>query len=81
VLKTLRDKNPVVKDGRRAHKHFQYLTEDIGEPHLQKQLTAVTTLMKVSQTWGQFERLFGKAFPNGGVQAEMTLGENEEDKD
>jgi hypothetical protein len=38
VLDELRRKNPIVKDGRREHKHHQFLTENIGNPHLEKHL-------------------------------------------
>ncbi len=63
--------NPVVKDGRRAHKHHQFLTEDVGNPHFEKQITAVVTLMKVSPSCGTFCRLFAKAFKTEGVQGEL----------
>jgi hypothetical protein len=54
VLEELRRKNPVVEGGRRRGKHHQLLTEDIGNPHLEKHLVAVTTLLKVSKSKKQF---------------------------
>jgi hypothetical protein len=46
VLEELRRKNPVDPvTKRRKRKHFQYLTEDVGHPHVDKQITAVTTLL------------------------------------
>jgi hypothetical protein len=63
VLEELRQKNPIVKDGRRKHKHHQFLTEEVGNPHLEKHLASVTTLMRVSMNWSFFERLFDRAFP------------------
>lgn len=57
VLDELRRVNPVVASGasrrRRAH-HHSYLTEDIGNPHLEKHLVAITTLLKVSKTKEEF---------------------------
>jgi len=76
VLDDLRRKNPVVQDGRRRYKHHQFLTSDVGNPHLEKQVTAVTTLMRVSPTWSRFKKLFGKAFSN---QPRLPGMEDEDD--
>ncbi|MHC5773959.1 P63C domain-containing protein [Nostoc sp.] len=62
VLEELKQKNPVV-NGRRRHKYFQFLTEDIGNPHLSKHLAAVIALMRASSNWKVFERLLERAFP------------------
>ncbi len=62
------------------HKHFQFLTEDIGEPHLKEQLVAVTTLMRASRSWAGFQRMFDRAFPGEGTQGELDLGLAEEDE-
>jgi len=63
VLEELRNKNPVASDTkRRRHKHYQFLTEDVGDPHLGKQIDAVTTLLTVSDNWADFVRLFSKKF-------------------
>lgn len=70
VLEELRAKNPVIR-GRRRYKLHQYLTEDIGNPHLQRHLVAVTTLMRVSPTWTTFKRLMDRAFPPAGYQPEL----------
>jgi hypothetical protein len=74
VLHELQAKNPVVKDGWRRYRHHQFLTMDIGNPHLERHLVAVTTLMRAAKTWGVFKRLFAKAFPGLGIQQEMDLG-------
>lgn len=72
VLAELRSKNPVVyKGGTRKHRHHQLLTQDIGNPHLEKQVASVTTLMRVSNTWAGFKRLFDKAFPRREQQEEL----------
>lgn len=56
VLEELKAKNPDNK--KRNH---QYLTEDVGHPHLQRQITATTTLMRASDTWATFKKLFSAA--------------------
>ncbi len=62
VLEELRHKNPKDEKGRRKHRHHQFLTEDIDNPHLEKHLASVTTLMRASTHWRSFERLFIRAF-------------------
>jgi hypothetical protein len=66
VLDELRSKNPrdpVTK--RRKRTHHEYLTSDVGHPHLDKQIVAVTTLLSVSDDWSEFARLFTRKFPPG----------------
>jgi hypothetical protein len=66
VLVDLRRKNPVNPvTKRRRRKHFQFLTEDVGNPHVDKQITAVTTLLRATPNgqWKFFESLFKMAFP------------------
>lgn len=63
VLDQLRQKNPVDPlKKRRKTLHYKYLTEDVGDPHLQKQIDAVTTLLSVSEGWDEFARLFSRKF-------------------
>lgn len=61
VLDELRRQNPVKEDTkRRAFKHHQLLTSDIGNHHLEKQITKSISLMEVSDDWRQFLPLFRK---------------------
>lgn len=62
VLEELRRKNPVTEKGYRARKHHQYLTEHTGHPHLDRQITAIMTLMAISESREEFESHFRKAF-------------------
>lgn len=63
VLEELRRLNPTDERGRRIRKHHQYLTADTGNPHLDKQISTVTTLMRVARDQSEFEDLFERAFP------------------
>ena len=63
ILEELRQRNPVDEKGRRKHKHFQYLTEDTGNPKLREHLASVVSLMKISETWEEFRRHLDKAHP------------------
>lgn len=69
VREELQRKNPPT-NGRRKHKHHQFLTEDIGNDHLRVHLTTVTAMMRGSDTWDAFKRMVDQAFP---VQTAMAL--------
>jgi len=80
VLEELRKKNPTVRSGYRKHKHHQFLIEDIGNPHLERHISSVTTLMRASSNWRIFERLFKRAFsPEQPEQLEMFDEDQESD--
>jgi len=63
VIDELERLNPLDDSGRRPKRHHQYLTADTGHPHLDKQISTVTTLMRVSADQEEFEVLFERAFP------------------
>lgn len=66
VLDELRRKNPKSPaTGRRRTTHHQHLTEEVGHPSLEKQITSVTTLLRATPTGrpGFFKQLFTAAFP------------------
>jgi hypothetical protein len=73
VLEELRRQNPLVRPGRRKYKHHQLLTQRLGNIHLEKHLAIVITLMRISPTWPDFERLLMKAFPNRTVPTTLEL--------
>lgn len=62
VLKELRDKNPVI-EGRRKHKHFQWLSGDIGHPKLLAHLEGVKILMRDSDTWDELIAKLDRHYP------------------
>lgn len=66
VLDELRRKNPKdSKTGRRKGTHHQHLTEEVGHPSLEKQISSVTTLLRATPDGkpGFFKQLFTAAFP------------------
>lgn len=71
VLDELRSKNPKDETGRRKVRHHQFLSDEVGHPHLERQIAATTTLMRASDNWPTFKRLFARAFPKSGDQIEM----------
>lgn len=63
VLEELKKKNPKNLKGKRKHKYFQWLTEDIGNPKLREHLASVTALMKAATKWDEFKRMINRALP------------------
>jgi hypothetical protein len=63
VLDELRRLNPRNASGNRSYKHFQFLTADTGNPHLNQQISTVTMLLRVARDKRDFEDLFERAFP------------------
>ena len=63
VLDELRRINPPVSPGRRRHKHFQWLTGDVGHPKLKEHLVGVMALMRAAPNWGAFQRSLQRAYP------------------
>jgi hypothetical protein len=82
VLEELKKVNP--KDeatGRRKHKHFRWLTNNIGYPKLREHLGAVVATMKLSSDWHDFKAKLDKNYPRQGrpTQLSMEFSENEPD--
>lgn len=72
VKEELQKNNPTVSPGRRKWRHHQFLTEEIGNEHLEKHLLKVITLMQAAESWSEFERKFNRVF-NIPVQEELEL--------
>ncbi len=72
VLETLQQKNPINENGHRVRKHHQYLTEDIGVPHLDTHITKLITIMELSNNLEQFKQNFNRVFGTS-VQLTMSL--------
>lgn len=75
VLDELRRMNPVVDDeGNRAHRHHQFLSQEVGNRHLELQLAQVIALMRIGPTWDAFLRNFRRAFPESDfIQEELDM--------
>jgi hypothetical protein len=71
VLERLRELSPVINKRRKHHLH-RFLTEDIGEPTVDRHLASVTTLMTVAADKRHFDDMFKVAFPKQGDQ--LLLG-------
>lgn len=67
VLEELRQKNPVLGKGKRRHKHFQFLTTEVGHPKLKEHLAGVVSVLRVAKLqsigWKPFLKLVNKTHP------------------
>ncbi len=71
VLKELKEKSKEgINKGKRKERYHQHLTKDTGIPNLDRQLQQTIALMKASDTWDEFERLFKKSM---GEPYQITL--------
>lgn len=74
VLEELKKKTPKSPKGHYTKRFHQSLTNDIGNPHLEKHLASVITLMKISPNWRKFKSFFIRAF---GGQPELDFDEDD----
>ena len=65
VLEELRKRNPVTDKGYREHKHFQYLTSDIGHPALTRHLHELIGMSRpfAIGEWERYYDLVNRTFP------------------
>lgn len=80
VLEELKRRNPTDENGRRKAKHFQWLTEEIGNPALAQHMYATIGIMRASETWEGFKLVFYRAFPKKGENLALALSISEEPK-
>lgn len=63
LLKELERRNPKNERGNRIHKHFQFLTDEIGEPKLREYFGGILALARANTSWKKFYEMVEKAFP------------------
>ncbi|WP_231125237.1 P63C domain-containing protein [Lactiplantibacillus pentosus] len=66
VMSEIRKRNPVKESARniayRGHKNFQFLTESVGIPQLDKHLAKLIGVMQLSDNMDNFDKNFNKVF-------------------
>ena len=73
MLEELRRLEPRDDKGRRKHKLFQWLTDDIENPRLREHLIATIALMRGSSNWKEFSRIFQRSYPKLNSNLELPL--------
>lgn len=73
VLGELEAKNPANDKWQRKSKHFQHLSGDVGNPHVEKLVVQVTMLFRLARNKNDFWRLYKRAFPKTTPQLELDV--------
>lgn len=73
ILEQLETINPKDERGVRRAKHHQFFTEDIGHPALAQHIHAVIGLMRISNSWFEFQQHLNRAFPRRGNVLALPL--------
>jgi len=73
VLDELKRTTPKNDKGRRTHKYFQKLTQDIGYPKLREHLGSVVTLMKLSSDYPDFKKKLDQIHPRVGDNLQFAF--------
>jgi hypothetical protein len=81
VLGELQRLIPKDEKGRRKHKFFQRLTEDVGHPKLREHLTAVIGFMRAFDDWDEFYARLNRAFPRYPENLQLFFRFSEDDDD
>lgn len=79
VLDELKRLTPKDTKGRRKHRYFQRLTEDIGHPKLREHIASVITLMKASTGWRKFYSMLNRSLPRWDTTLPMPIDYNEDE--
>jgi hypothetical protein len=76
VLDELKRVNPKDEDGRRKHKLFQKLTQNVGYPKLREHLGSVVTIMKLSDDWEDFMKKLNHLHPRFGDNLQLPIDDD-----
>lgn len=77
ILEELQRRNPRNEHGRRANRHHQLLTDDVGHPALAQHLYAVVGAMRASSDWESFLRFLNRAYPRRNETLPLAFSEDD----
>lgn len=63
ILKELKIRNPKNEKGYREYKHFQFLTDEVGEPTLREFFGGLIALAKANSKWRRYMEMANIAYP------------------
>ncbi len=63
VLEELQRINPPTGSGYRKHKHYKFLTPEVGHPALSQRLFELIGMARACETWEQFYRAVQRNYP------------------
>lgn len=71
ILHELERKNPKNAKGYREYKHFQFLTDEVGEPKLREFFGGLIALARATTSWRKYTELVERAYPKIGDQLDL----------
>jgi len=77
LLKELERRNPKNEKGYREFKHFQFLTDEVGEPKLREFFGGLVALAKASTSWRKYLEMVNMVYPKQGDQLLLDLPDND----
>lgn len=77
LLTELEKKNPKTDRRYRKHKHFQFLTAEVGEPKLREFFGGHLALARATTTWRKCVSLVERAYPVISDQIPMDLDDED----
>ncbi len=78
LLEHLEERNPKNEKGYREHKHFQFLTDEIGEPKLREFFGGHLALARANTSWRKYISMVNRAYPNFEGQSSLDLRGDED---
>lgn len=75
VLDKLESLNPLKENGKRSVKHHQWLSEDLGQPDLDRHLYAITKMMDGFTEWDDYYHILNLTFPKKNSAEQLLLGD------
>ncbi len=73
LLKELERRNPKNDKGYREFKHFQFLTDEVGEPKLREFFGGLVALAKANTSWRKYLEMVNMVYPMQGDQLKLHL--------
>ncbi len=77
LLEQLERRNPKNDKGYRDFKHFQFLTDEVGEPKLREFFGGLMALAKANTSWRKYIEMVNMVFPKQGDQLKLILPDEE----
>lgn len=78
ILKELEVRNPILENGRRKSKHFQWFTDDTGIPALNQHFHTLLAFMRIGDNYEHFKFMIDRALPVHGETIQMSFFKNSE---
>jgi hypothetical protein len=80
ILGELKRKNPKNEKGNREFKHFQFLTDEVGEPRLREFFGGLIALAKANTKWRNYISMVNRAYPVYGKTLDIGFPEDDNEK-